>query len=267
MGEDEESQGNYRFHKKYLTRLKFIFLILYILVNPTLETPRWCIDGLKSDSSFSRGSVGLNCDHLGVPYSGNPTISPTMCAILDFACLAFFLYFRWFKTKWEKKREGRKLRNILLSISVAIIFIENLIVMIIFARPILSPFLRPFVFACFLHLVRLNARHFYHDLKDSAVILVTIFLFIAMYALIGHFLFRYRKEGYDYFATISDSNFNMLILMTTANFPDIMLPAYSKSYWVMLYFVSYLCIGLYLMMNFLLANVFNRFKDRLEKQA
>ena len=35
----------------------------------------------------------------------------------------------------------------------------------------------------------------------------------------------------------------------------------------MLYYVSFLIIGLYFMMNFLLANVFNRFKDRLESQA
>lgn len=59
----------------------------------------------------------------------------------------------------------------------------------------------------------------------------------------------------------------MLILMTTANFPDIMLPAYSKNYWYCMYFVSYLIIGLYFMMSFLLANVFLKFKDRLEKQA
>ena len=55
--------------------------------------------------------------------------------------------------------------------------------------------------------------------------------------------------------------------MTTANFPDIMLPAYAENYWVMLFFVSYLIFGLYLLMNFLLANVFNKFRDRLEEQA
>ena len=186
---------------------------------------------------------------------------------MDILCLAFFLYFRWFKSKWEKKKDKRKLRNLLLTLAVIVIVIENIICIILFRRPYLSIILRPFVFACFLHLVRLNFRHFYHDLKDSATTLIAIFLFIAMYALVGHFLFRYSFEGFNYFSSITDANFNMLILMTTANFPDIMLPAYSENYWVMLYFVSYLFIGLYFMMNFLLANVFNRFKDRLETQA
>ena len=57
----------------------------------------------------------------------------------------------------------------------------------------------------------------------------------------------------------------MLILMTTANFPDVMLPAYNEQFWVILFFCSFLCVGLYFLMNFLLANVFNKFKDRLER--
>ena len=251
VGEDEESQANYRFHKRYLTRLKFFFLVLYIAINPALETPSWCIQGLKNDDEFRRGKIILNCDNLGVPYSGNPTLSPLVCAFLDFSCLAFFLYFRWFKTRWEKKKDKKKWRNILLSVAVALIFLEDVVISIVFVRPYLGIILRPFIFACFLHLVRLNFRHFYHDLYDSATILVTIFIFIEMYALIGHFLFRYSFEGFNNFASVSDSCFNMLILMTTANFPDIMLPSYAKNYWYMVYFVSYLIIGLYFIMSFI----------------
>lgn len=59
----------------------------------------------------------------------------------------------------------------------------------------------------------------------------------------------------------------MLILLTTANFPDVMLPAYKKSYWNILFFGSFLVLGLYLMLNFLLANVFMKFSERLKKEA
>ena len=58
----------------------------------------------------------------------------------------------------------------------------------------------------------------------------------------------------------------MIILLTTANFPDIALPSYRVSYWSMLFFVSFLVIGLYLMLNFLLANVYNQFKVRVEQK-
>ena len=83
--------------------------------------------------------------------------------------------------------------------------------------------------------------------------------------MVGHYLFRYGITGYESFSSVSEANYNMLILMTTANFPDVMLPAYNEQFWVILFFCSFLCVGLYFLMNFLLANVFNKFKDRLER--
>jgi len=49
----------------------------------------------------------------------------------------------------------------------------------------------------------------------------------------------------------------MFILLTTANFPDVMLAAYNVSFWSSMYFVIYLSLGLYLFLNLLLANVFS----------
>ena len=203
------------------------------------------------------------------PYSGNPTIAPFYMAMVDQACLAFFIYFRYFKTKWgmsEKKLVDSK-RNTVLLICFCLVFLDNIVAMVFFTRPFVSELLRPIVFGSFLHLIRVNARQFYHDVKDSASILVAIFLFIGFYGLIGHFLFRYKFEGYLYFESIGESFYNMMILMTTANFPDVMLPVYKENFWWMLFFVSYLVVGLYFLMSFLLANVFNKFKDRLENQA
>ena len=58
--------------------------------------------------------------------------------------------------------------------------------------------------------------------------------------------------------------YRMLILLTTANFPDIMLPAYDKNFWNCLIFISFLIIGLYFLSNVLLANVFSKFNKRLK---
>lgn len=152
----------------------------------------------------------------------------------------------------------------MLGITVLIITVDDIVSICLFAEPFLAGLMRPIVVGSFLHLVRINARHFYHDMKDSAAILVCIFFFIVCYGMIGHFLFRYEYEGYIYYDTVTDSNFNMLILLTTANFPDVMLPSYNDNYWYMLFFVSYLVMGLYFLMNFLLANVFIKFKNRLD---
>jgi two pore calcium channel protein len=58
----------------------------------------------------------------------------------------------------------------------------------------------------------------------------------------------------------------MLILLTTANFPDVMLPAYYENYFYMAFFVIYLLVGLFFLMNLLLASVFIKFKERFERK-
>ena len=58
----------------------------------------------------------------------------------------------------------------------------------------------------------------------------------------------------------------MIVLITTANFPDVMLPAYHKNYFSMLFFTTYLSVGLFFLLNLLLASVFSKFKDRFEER-
>ena len=60
-------------------------------------------------------------------------------------------------------------------------------------------------------------------------------------------------EGFLYFENVSISYYNMLILLTTANFPDVMLPAYNVNFFWAIYFISFLILGLYALLNLLLA--------------
>ena len=59
----------------------------------------------------------------------------------------------------------------------------------------------------------------------------------------------------------------MLILITTANFPDVMMPAYDTKSIYSLYFIIYLMFGLFILMNILLANVYLKFMSRFENLA
>ena len=58
----------------------------------------------------------------------------------------------------------------------------------------------------------------------------------------------------------------MFTLLTTANYPDVMLPAYMKDFWNFTFFLIFLTLGLYLFLNLLLANVFNMYQRRLTQQ-
>jgi two pore calcium channel protein, plant len=102
---------------------------------------------------------------------------------------------------------------------------------------------------------------------DSSVLILTIFSYVAFFSFVGYFTFRTTLEGYIYFQTPSLSCFYMFVLLTTANFPDVMLPAYNANRWFCLYFIGYLCMGLYFLQNVLLATVQYNYQRRIQKKV
>ena len=104
-------------------------------------------------------------------------------------------------------------------------------------------------------------------MKDTSVIIISIFLYVAFAALIWYFLFKFSLEGFNYFPLAHQSFYTMLTLLTTANFPDVMLPAYYESRINCLFFIGYLVFGLYFLQNILLAVVFDNYKRQLVEKV
>lgn len=102
-------------------------------------------------------------------------------------------------------------------------------------------------------------------MKDSMPIVLFIIVIIAYFSWLFQRAFIGTLEGTQYFASFGDSFFNMVVLMTTSNFPDIMLPAYQSSRFNFLLFFIYLFFLLLTMMNLLLAIFYSNFKFRFEQ--
>ncbi len=66
----------------------------------------------------------------------------------------------------------------------------------------------------------------------------------------------------NYFDTIWTSMMHLFILITTANYPDIMMPVYDCSRWASLFFVVYILLGLYFLLSLILAIVYTHFSSR-----
>ena len=103
------------------------------------------------------------------------------------------------------------------------------------------------------------------DLKNATVVLITIALFVFFASNTVYFFFRNSLQGYTYFNDIYTAYYNMLVLLTSANFPDVMLPAYEKRYIYSFFFILFILSGMFFLMNLLLANIYNKFKERLEQ--
>ena len=91
-----------------------------------------------------------------------------------------------------------------------------------------------------------------------------IFLYIGYFAAIGFFIVEGTFEGYGDFNTIGNTYYQLVVLITTSNFPDIMLQAYNTSTWYTLFFVSFVIFGVFFLMNVLLAVIFYNYKRRVQ---
>ncbi|XP_073168490.1 two pore channel protein 1 isoform X2 [Lepidochelys kempii] len=112
--------------------------------------------------------------------------------------------------------------------------------------------------------VRRNLRQIFQSLPPFIDILLLLLFFMVIFAILGFYLFSSNHSD-PYFSTLENSLVNLFVLLTTSNFPDVMMPSYSQNPWSCVFFIVYLSIELYFIMNLLLAVVFDTFSD-IEKR-
>ncbi|XP_028679851.1 two pore channel protein 1 isoform X1 [Erpetoichthys calabaricus] len=108
--------------------------------------------------------------------------------------------------------------------------------------------------------VRRNLRQIFQSLPPFIDILLLLLFFMVIFSILGFYLFSQNPLD-PYFNSLENSIVSLFVLLTTANFPDVMMPAYSRSPWSCVFFIVYLSIELYFIMNLLLAVVFDTFND------
>jgi len=94
---------------------------------------------------------------------------------------------------------------------------------------------------------------FMHVLIDCSKMIAFLAIYVLFFALLGRRLFNGSVEGVQYFPDFVTSAFSMLVLLTTSNSPDIMLPAYQENRIYCLFFIIYLLFGVFLLMHLLMA--------------
>ncbi|KAH9506805.1 Two pore calcium channel protein 1 [Dermatophagoides farinae] len=116
--------------------------------------------------------------------------------------------------------------------------------------------------------VRRVIRQTFQSLRSFIDMLALLLFFLIFFSISAFYLFS-GISNYSQFSTIVESFLSLFVLLTTANFPDIMMPAYQKSQFYALFFVIFLVINLYFLLNIMLAVVYNSFsqieKDKFRK--
>ena len=96
-------------------------------------------------------------------------------------------------------------------------------------NPFLTSLCRPIFIIVQIDSLKSSFIRVYYIVIDSAPIIISMLTTVFVFAFVGERMFLGTLQGTQNFYNYKESWLNMFILMTTANFPDIMLPAYNRN--------------------------------------
>jgi hypothetical protein len=218
------------------------------------------------------GWISATCNTVDNTYTSFdlwPKIDPLYSSILAIIVLVTLLFHQWMRTQYRNFDKmasiAWKVQIVMTTVSLLDIIVGVMIInSASYPYPWIAAFIRPFYLITTVSILRTFWRKYLIVMKDSAPMVLFIVVYILYFSWMGQRYFSGTKEGVEYFSTFGNSCFNMLVLMTTSNYPDIMLPAYQIYRGDCLYFIIYLVVGLYLLMNLLLAIFYSNFKSRFD---
>ncbi|XP_034856922.1 two pore calcium channel protein 1-like isoform X1 [Mirounga leonina] len=118
--------------------------------------------------------------------------------------------------------------------------------------------------------IRRTFRSIRNTLPDILYVFLLFMFSVLIFSLMALKLFGDRGlqtvEGLPYFTNILEIAFELYVLVTTANSPDVMMPAYNVNWWYSLYFITYIIINTYIFMSVFLAVVYNNYRKHLKNE-
>uniref|UniRef100_A0A8C4QMT8 Two pore segment channel 1 n=1 Tax=Eptatretus burgeri TaxID=7764 RepID=A0A8C4QMT8_EPTBU len=187
---------------------------------------------------------------LSIPVHGALEISGLLLVAVELAL----------KMRWLGPRTFlRHRRTMLISMVLVVQLVEAIVLLVRQTSHVrVTRALRP-IFLVDTHycgVLRRNLRQILQSLPPILDMMVLLLYFMLIFALLGMMFLKI-----PYFTNLESSLVSLFVLLTTANFPDVMLPSYASSHWACLFFITYLSIELYFIMNLLLAVVFDSFNE------
>uniref|UniRef100_UPI00398EBC99 two pore segment channel 3 n=1 Tax=Pristiophorus japonicus TaxID=55135 RepID=UPI00398EBC99 len=114
-------------------------------------------------------------------------------------------------------------------------------------------------------------RNIRNTLPEITYVFVLFMFSVAVFSLMALKLFAKRKlttgEGAPYFCNYLDIFFDLYVLVTTANSPDVMMPAYEVSWAYSIFFIIFIIVNTYVFMSLFLAVVYNDYKKHLKNEV
>jgi len=197
------------------------------------------------------------------------TMSIDMFCICGFA-LEMFVKYRFMGQEHFLNDNWNTCKVILIVISVG----ESIIAFapILFNRTTVSRIIRPFFFIGLSSRLRMSFYAIMKSLRPIGEVLGLIVCLILVASWAAMLLFESWSCREEVRTSTSMPCFlrqadQLLVLLTTANYPDVMMPVYNETRWSVFFFIVYLMLGLFGLLNLVLAVTYHEYRKQMLKEV
>ena len=240
-------------YKKHI-RIRNFTLGLYGLVI-LFERPWFCYKGttipLPSSFKFQEEKCQNDVVFFGLPFIYNDILR---CLEIIFTVIITVTQILKLKVDFILQETNTgvniyyKIIQILLFLALFLCCSDSIVALILRKFPIINFLCRPFIFIYMIRRLRINWAGILTVLWKTRKAYLILFLNLFTFSIIGYFLFH--KEG-GFFDNFGESFLQIYILLTTCNFPDIMLEAMEFSKLAIIYFVICLSVNYFILLSYL----------------
>lgn len=265
-GRTIDSRSMYAYRVFHNMRWVLYGLLAVFLLVGFFERPPWCWSSSTCSCNLVTEPGGFQC--IPVPRSMMPLL-PNQAALavelvaciglllLDTGVKLFFLRPRKWLFSWESVK----------ACLYIIAIVDDLVSFGVARNWRVAPWIRPFI----LTFLNFNTRRavfsslfIFYLVVD---IILLIFVLLILFSWMGLIIWQGTPGSGIYFPDYLIALRELHVALTTANFPDIMVPAYTQSSFAILFYLAFYALGLFFLFPYALASIYNGYKDQLAKEA
>ncbi|CAM9172126.1 unnamed protein product [Ectocarpus fasciculatus] len=218
--------------------------VVGLIVLTFFEFPAWCNE-----------STDVPCDDQGMGHP--PSYLPFGYGHLIEACLLLPLFIHQIVNAIAYRV---KMPSFVLLDLALFLYALDLLVAVMHGEPHIriAPYMRALLLIGYSTDMMAQMKLFGRILTEFVSILSVVAMFLGFFAWFGNVTFA-GEERSVYFPNFVDACWNLLVMLTTANFPDVLVPAYTRNRAAGLVFFPAVVLGVFVLMNFLLASTYDKY--------